>query len=200
MGNALKKVLVVSACALAAVFAWADRFDGVVRGKGAADPEGYAPVLVANGELAMPIDWNFGVRRDKCRQYSQGIYLEGRRVSHPKRELLPQGHWNRKLFVDGRPAGAPVRWEQKLDTANGTVTCTVEHPEGLVFTGEAFVPRSGVTGTFRFAVRPEVVGSTLPPGVRIVEKKGDRVILEVDSSSMAVSDRFPSGANKDFLC
>ena len=61
-------------------------------------------------------------------------------------------------------------------------------------------PRSGVTGTFRFAVRPEVVGSTLPSGVRIVEKKGDRVILEVDSSSMAVSDRFPSGANKDFLC
>ena len=153
MGNALKKVLVVSACALAAVFAWADRFDGVVRGKGAADPEGYAPVLVANGELAMPIDWNFGVRRDKCRQYSQGIYLEGRRVSHPKRELLPQGHWNRKLFVDGRPAGAPVRWEQKLDTANGTVTCTVEHPEGLVFTGEAFVPRSENTVALKMSVR-----------------------------------------------
>jgi hypothetical protein len=86
MGIAPKKVLAVLACAVLAS-AWADRFDGVVRGEGAVDPEGYVPVLVANGELAMPVDWNFGVRRTKSRQYSQGIYLEGRRVSHPKREL-----------------------------------------------------------------------------------------------------------------
>ena len=71
----------------------ADKFDGIVSGRGDEEPAGYMPVLVANGELAMTVDRTFGVRDSQIPQYSQGIFLEGRRVSHPRRELLPQGRW-----------------------------------------------------------------------------------------------------------
>ena len=123
-----------------------------VCGEGAAEPAGYVPVLVANGELAMTVDKTFGVRAKNLPQYSQGVYLEGRRVGHPNRELLPQGRWEKRLLVDGRAAGAPVRWEQRLDEKTGVVTCREEYPNGLVFVGETFVPFSENTIAIRMSV------------------------------------------------
>ena len=120
--------------------AFATQYDGVVKGTGASVPEGYVPPLAANGELAMTVDWPFGVRAKHIRQYSQGIYLEGRRVSHPQRELLPQGRWCRKLLVDGRDCGAPATWEQRLDTKTGTIASRLVYANGLVFEGETFIP------------------------------------------------------------
>ena len=90
--------------ALSLVGTWVPQ---TVRGIGADEPAGSVPPLVANGELAMPVDWTFGSRPKPVSQYSQGIFLEGRRVSHPNRELLPQGRWEKKLVIDGRPAGEP---------------------------------------------------------------------------------------------
>lgn len=143
---------VLLASALMAGAALATPFDGVVQGTGASEPAGYVPPLVANGELAMTVDWPFGVRAKHISQYSQGVYLEGRRVSHPCRELLPQGRWSRKLLVDGRAPGAPASWEQRLDTKTGIVTCRLAYPNGLVFTGETFIPFSENTIALKMSV------------------------------------------------
>lgn len=118
----------------------ATRIDGIVSGEGTADPVGYVPVLVANGELAMTVDKSFGIRSKDLPQYSQGIFLEGRRVGQPDRELLPQGRWRKCLAIDGKDPGEPVRWAQHLDTKTGIVSCRLEYGDGVVFTGETFVP------------------------------------------------------------
>ena len=120
--------------------ACASPYDGVVKGAGTSYPAGYMPPLLANGELAMTVDASFGVRAKHIRQYSQGVYLEGRRVSHPRRELLPQGRWFKRLTVNGADPGAPAAWEQRLDIRTGTVASRIEYPCGLVFEGEAFIP------------------------------------------------------------
>ena len=134
---------------LVAMVACATPYDGVVTGAGESYPAGYMPPLLANGELAMTVDALFGVRDKHIRQYSQGIYLEGRRVGHPKRELLPQGRWHKRLTVDGAAPGAPVTWTQWLDIRAGVATSRIEYPCGLVFEGEAFIPLSQNTIALR---------------------------------------------------
>ena len=157
--------------------ACATPYDGVVTGAGASYPAGYVPPLLANGELAMTVDASFGVRDKHIRQYSQGVYLEGRRVGHPKRELLPQGRWYKRLMVDGAAPYAPGTWTQRLDIRTGVVTSRIEYPCGLVFEGEAFIPLSQNTIALRMrassrAERPLAVtigvGYDAPSHERIV--------------------------------
>lgn len=130
------KAVVILLLGLSVVSAWGE---GIVCAEGTVTPAGYVPVLVANGELAMTVDKTFGVKVNGNGQYSQGLFLEGRRVSHPNRELLPQGRWSKKLLVDGCPVGEPECWEQRLDEKTGIVTCREDYPK-LVFTGETFIP------------------------------------------------------------
>ncbi len=116
------------------------------------------PPLVANGELAMTVDASFGVRDAKSspHEYSQGIFLAGRRVVHPQRVVLPQGRWHKRLAVDGAPPGEPVRWEQRLDIRTGSVASRIEYPCGIVFEGEAFIPFSQNTIALRMRVSSRV--------------------------------------------
>ena len=173
----MKKSFLAAVAAVVAPFAGASQLDGIVTGAGDADPAGYVPVLVANGELAMTVDRTFGVRAKGVPQYSQGIFLEGRRVSHPRRELLPQGRWMKKLLVGGKDAGAPASWEQRLDTKTGVVTCRLRYASGLVFEGETFIPRSQNT----IAIRMSATNAGAAPldvtlGVDYAEPKHDRIV------------------------
>ena len=153
IGAVRKRMVAMMSIAVgAAGVAVASQHDGVVRGTGDAEPAGYVPVLVANGELAMTVDRTFGVRAKSLPTYSQGVFLAGRRMSHPKRELLPQGRWTKRLLVDGRDAGVPDAWEQRLDTRTGVVTCRMRYPGGLHFEGETFVPRCENTIAIRMTV------------------------------------------------
>jgi len=155
--TAIKATIGKAAIAFAALAAVGGAFggtalpggNGVVAGTGDADPQGYVPVLVANGELAMTVDRSFGVKGVRTPHFSQGIFLEGRRVGHPERELLPQGLWTKKVLVDGKPVGAPERWEQRLDVKTGVVTCRLAYANGLTLTGETFVPFSQNTVAIR---------------------------------------------------
>ena len=149
----MMRSIVLSVALGVTAVAFASRHDGVVSGRGDSVPAGYVPVLVANGELAMTVDRTFGVRAKDIPQYSQGVFLAGRRVSHPKRELLPQGRWTKRLLVGGRDAGVPETWEQRLDTQTGIVTCRMRYPGGLNFEGETFIPRCENTIAIRMTVR-----------------------------------------------
>jgi len=91
------------------------RYDGIVRNEGAGGCQGYLPPLLMNGELAMTVDRTFAVLPHRDGHYSRGIFLEGRRVGNPKRELLPQGGWRKILLVDGREPAELRRWEQELN-------------------------------------------------------------------------------------
>ena len=125
----------------------------VVRGTGSAYPHGYVPPLVANGELAMTMDASFGIRSEPVvTEYSDGIFLAGRRVVHPQREVLPQGRWFKHLTVDGLSLGEPGMWEQRLDIRTGTVASRIEYPCGIVFEGETFIPFSQNTVAIRIRV------------------------------------------------
>lgn len=134
------KGLVVLGLSLFVSTLWADSGEAVVSGTGARDPAGYVPVLVANGELAMTVDKSFGIRAKSPPQYSQGIYWEGRRQSHPRRELFSQGRWVKKILVDGKPLDDVSTWKQRLDMKTGTVSCSLAYPQGLVLDGETFIP------------------------------------------------------------
>ena len=169
------------AVATVAMVSWAgaSQLDGAVAGVGDVEPQGYVPVLVANGELAMTVDRTFGVRAKHLRQYSQGIYLEGRRVGHPNRELLPQGRWAKRLLVGGKDAGTPETWEQRLDTQTGIVTCRMRYASGLRFTGETFIPRDENTIALRMSVTNEGTAPLeVTLGIDYAAPKHDRIVGE----------------------
>ena len=168
---------VLAAATLVSLVVRADKFDGVVSGRGDAEPAGYVPVLVANGELAMTVDRSFGVRARQIPQYSQGVFLEGRRVSHPRRELLPQGRWYKKVSVDGKDPGVPTAWRQALDARTGLVTCTLDYPCGLVLTGETFIPRAENTIALRLSATSKATAPLkLTLGVGYDAPKHDRIV------------------------
>lgn len=155
----------------------------IISGKGEACPPGYVPPLLANGELSMTVDRTFAVRDKRENAYSEGIFLEGRRVSHPRRELLPQGSWRKVLTVDGREPEC-LAWEQGLDISNGTVTCRIRCRE-LDFIGETFIPFSENT----IAIRETVVSRSETPlgvrlGVRYEPGAHDRIVGERSSDGL----------------
>ena len=153
VSRSISRLVVWTAFLGISVVAYASRHDGVVSRSRDGEPAGYVPVLVANGELAMTVDRTFGIRAEDLPQYSQGVFLAGRRVSHPKRELLPQGRWMKRLLVNGRDAGIPETWEQRLDVRTGIVTCRMRYSGGLLFEGETFIPRDENTIAIRMTVR-----------------------------------------------
>ena len=155
----------------------------LVSGKGGERPSGYVPPLVANGELSMTVDRDFAVRSVPSGAYSQGIFLAGRRVSHPRRELLPQGCWRKVLEVNGREPEC-LEWEQTLDVSNGTLTCRLRCRD-LDFIGETFIPLSENT----VAIRETVVSRSAQPldvrfGVRFEPVPHERIVGSVSSDGL----------------
>ena len=146
-----------------------------VSGAGDAVPQGYVPPLVANGELAMTVDRTFAVKDVPGGIYSQGVFLEGRRVSHPKRELLPQGTWRKVLEVDGAEP-KPVSWAQTLDIASGLVRCRLGYAS-LDFEGETFIPFTENTVAIRMTVRSKAQDALkVVLGVRYEPPRHERIV------------------------
>ena len=155
------------------------RYDGIVRCEGASVCKGYTPPLLMNGELAMTVDRTFAVLPNKARQYSQGIFLQGRRFGNPRRELLPQGGWRKVLLVDGHEPSGPVRWEQELDIKAGTVVCREMRAE-LDFEGEVFLPFGENTAALRLVVTAKRDLKAVTLGVEFLPPKHERIIGRLD--------------------
>ena len=158
------------------------RYDGVVRNESADDCQGYLPPLLMNGELAMTVDRTFAVLPQRDGNYSRGIFLEGRRVGNPRRELLPQGGWRKILLVDGREPTELRRWEQELNITMGTVVCREEREE-LDFEGEVFLPFGENTAAMRLTVtaRRDLPSVTL--GVEFLPPSHERIVGRLEGLS-----------------
>lgn len=151
------------------------RYDGVLRVEGADDCTGYVPPLLMNGELAMTVDRSFAVLPQKDKHYSRGLFLEGRRVGNPRRELLPQGGWRKVLSIGGSAPSKVRRWEQRIDVRTGTVTCREERDESD-FEGETFLPFGENTVAMRLKVTAKRDLPFVTLGVEFLPPSHERIV------------------------
>jgi hypothetical protein len=94
-------------------------------------PPSYVPPLVSNGSLSMLVDYMGGLsQRAYCRM-TPTIWRAGRRYGPGHNEMVPFGHFEQALAVDGKTCTTPANWTQTLDTKAATVTCRNEHGDGL---------------------------------------------------------------------
>lgn len=105
--------------------------------KGAWDvvPKGYVPPLISNGSLTMLIDYRGGQDQQKYAGQVPAIYWAGRRYGP---ELIPFGHFDLEIEMNGRIYKEPLSWVQTLDKQKATVTCLNDYDdigvETVVFT------------------------------------------------------------------
>ena len=128
---------------LIAAGTWADeasRFVHTVGGVSNAAPKGYVPPLVSNGSLCMLVDYLGGQAQNSYVKMTPTIFWEGRRYGPPKDQLIPFGHFESVVAVDGQKLAAPAEWTQTLDTQSALVRCRNTYANGLSIETEAFCP------------------------------------------------------------
>lgn len=111
-----------------------------VNGVSNAVPAGYVPPLVSNGSLCMLIDYLGGQMQQDYVKMVPTIFWAGRRYGPPKDQLIPFGHFETDVFVEGKKCGLPVTWTQTLDTKAALVTCSNRYDNGLVVETSVFTP------------------------------------------------------------
>lgn len=115
-------------------------FQNTVSGVKGSMPDRYVPPLISNGSLCMLIDNQGGqFQRGYCGM-TPGILWAGRRYGPPNDQLVPFGHFEQGISVDGRPCGAPARWTQSLNTKDAVVTCRDDYAGGLTVESLVFTP------------------------------------------------------------
>ena len=101
-------------------------------------PAGYVPPLVSNGSLSMLVDYQGCQFQSKYGGMIPEIWWEGRRYSAPNAQLIPFGHFDQELTVDGVKYTMPETWTQTLNTKEAFVTCRNDYGnlvvETIVFT------------------------------------------------------------------
>ncbi len=103
-------------------------------------PKGYVPPLVSNGSLCMLVDYLGGQAQRSTVNMTPTIFWEGRRYGPPKDQLIPFGHFETEVFVDGKTCAVPSFWSQTLDTKSALVSCRNEYGNGLVVETTVFTP------------------------------------------------------------
>jgi hypothetical protein len=106
-------------------------FVNTVKGISDTPPEGYVPPLVSNGSLSMLIDYKGGQTQQKYANLTPGIYWAGRKYGPVPDELIPFGHFQQALIVNGKEYKDPVSWEQTLDAEKAIVTCKNDYGNDL---------------------------------------------------------------------
>lgn len=116
--------------------ATADSFVHTISGKGDSQPDGYAPPYIGNGSVSTSID-NIGKQIQKS---YHGVWTDvawaGRRYGPAVKSctLMPFGHYDDEIFVDGKASGKPVKWSQTLNTREAYIENTVEFENATVKT------------------------------------------------------------------
>ncbi|MBI5686026.1 MAG: hypothetical protein HZC54_13220 [Verrucomicrobia bacterium] len=94
-------------------------------------PPSYVPPLVSNGSLSMLVDYMGGLsQRAYCRM-TPTIWWAGRRYGPGHGDMVPFGHFEQALEVDGKNCATPTSWTQTLNTKTATVTCRNEYENAL---------------------------------------------------------------------
>ncbi len=103
-------------------------------------PREYVPPLVSNGSISMLIDYQGGQAQRAYNHMTPGIWWAGRRYGPPNDQLIPFGHFEQELSVDGKKCGPPATWTQTLDTKAAVVTCRNDYSNGLSIETTVFTP------------------------------------------------------------
>jgi hypothetical protein len=111
-----------------------------VNGVSNAVPKGYVPPLVSNGSLCMLVDYLGGQTQKAYVKMTPTIFWEGRRYGPPKDQLIPFGHFETDVFVDGKKCGLPATWTQTLDTKAALVACRNVYDHGVTVETAVFCP------------------------------------------------------------
>ena len=111
-----------------------------VGGKENSVPHSYVPPLVSNGSLSMLVDYLGGQSQRAYNHMTPGIWWAGRRYGPPNDQLIPFGHFEQELMVDGRKCAPPAAWTQTLDTQAAVVTCHDDYANGLSVETVVFTP------------------------------------------------------------
>ena len=115
---------------------WCNTVSGVAN----ATPAGYVPPLVSNGSLSMLVDYLGGQTQRAYVRETPCIWWAGRRYDPPASRLIPFGHFEHELVVNGEPCATPTAWTQTLDTKTAVVACRNEYANGLVVETTVFTP------------------------------------------------------------
>lgn len=123
----------VAGCALAVLSSWAGEDGCVSTVSGAAGqlPPSYAAPLSSNGSLCLLIDPQGCQFQRSYAKMIPCIWRAGRRYGPKHEDMVPFGHFEQEIAVDGKLLAAPERWTQSLDSRDGLVTCRGEHADGL---------------------------------------------------------------------
>lgn len=139
-GIALATVLTLPGLSIAASATGNSPHRMTVSGKTNSVPQGYVPPLVSNGSLSMLVDYQGGQSQHAYQRMTSGIWWAGRRYGPPNDQLIPFGHFEQELSVDGRKCGPHAAWTQTLDTKAAVMTCRNDYDNGLSVETSVFTP------------------------------------------------------------
>jgi hypothetical protein len=111
-----------------------------VGGVSNAVPNGYVPPLVSNGSLCMLVDYLGGQTQRAYCHMTPGITWAGRRYGPPNDQLIPFGHFEWALSVDGQVCAVPTAWSQTLDTRSAMTVCSNAYANGMIVETTVFTP------------------------------------------------------------
>ena len=111
-----------------------------VSGMTNAVPKGYVPPLVSNGSLCMLVDYLGGQAQRSYVNMTPTVFWEGRRYGPPNDQLIPFGHFDSVVSVDGKTCPEPATWTQTLDTRSAAVICRNDFDNGLSVETTVFTP------------------------------------------------------------
>lgn len=118
-----------------------------ITGEGDEPPPGYVPPLISNGSLSMLIDHRGGQMQKRYVQMMPSIYWAGRRYNdhsdsrtHRYDELVPFGHFNQDIKINGKPSGDPQKWSQVLDIQGAKTICENNYAGLLSVETTVFTP------------------------------------------------------------
>jgi trehalose/maltose hydrolase-like predicted phosphorylase len=109
-----------------------DNFNNLAKGTIDSVPAGYVPPLVSNGSLNMLIDFQGGHNQKEYVKMIPGIYWAGRRYGPVVDNLVPFGHFEHEISVNGQDYGSPEKWTQNLNTKDAIVECHNEFKDDLI--------------------------------------------------------------------
>jgi len=109
-------------------------FDNTISGISDKLPAGYIPPLISNGSLSMLVDYQGCQPQNNYGGMIPTIWWEGRRYGPPNDQMVPYGHFDQELNVDGVKYTTPATWTQTLNTKEAVVTCRNDYGNLLVET------------------------------------------------------------------
>lgn len=101
-------------------------------------PEGYVPPLISNGSLSMLVDYRGCQGQSEYVKMVPTVYWAGRRYGPPNDALIPFGHFDQILKINGKEYVTPTRWEQTLDDKSAVTKCINDFGDELTVETEVF--------------------------------------------------------------